>query len=121
MGLPPGRTGGRRSGGRNWKFARGQLEVDEGKEGWKKEGLLRGGGAGSFTQPGLGMAAPSKTVTPPSIATLFLAFLGPHPLLTTTDSHISGLLSLPLARPHPRLWLPLEGPWLWAVGQLPWS
>lgn len=92
-----------------------------GKEGWTKEGLLRGGGAGSFTQPGLGMAAPSRTVTPPSIVTLFLAFLGPRPLLTTTDSHISSLLSLPLAWPHPWLWLPLEGPWLWAVGQLPWS
>ena len=44
------------------------------KEGWKKEELLKGGDAGAFAQPGLWLAAPSRTVTPPS-----WHFLAPAP------------------------------------------
>lgn len=44
MGLPPGRTSGRRSGGRHWKFARGQLEVDEGEGRLDERGASQGWG-----------------------------------------------------------------------------
>lgn len=107
-------------GGRHWKFGRGQLEVDDGEGRLEERGAPQGWGAGSFTQPGLWLAGPGRTVTPPSIVTLSLPFLGPRPLVTVR--HSSRLWPpVPPSHSAPPMTLASAGETLAVGGQLSWS
>lgn len=71
-----------------------------GKEGWRKEGPLRDWGGGSFTQPGLLLAAPSRVCH---------CYLHSYPLpgISWPLSHITPLVSCPSLWPCPTCdWLP---------------